>query len=139
MIRQIFSLFNKKEKTQVFLLLIGIIFRGLFEVAGVASIMPFIAVVSNPTIIHTNKYLAYTYQFLGFNTPRMFLIALGIFVFCIIILNNSLSALNEWYLARFTWIRGHTLARRLFAKYLSQPYVFFLNENTANLGANILK
>ncbi len=138
MVKQIFSLFNKKEKTQVFLLLIGIIFRGLFEVAGVASIMPFIAVVSNPGIIHTNKYLAYTYQLLGFNSPRMFLIALGMFVFCIIILNNSLSALNEWFLVRFTWLRGHTLARRLFAKYLSQPYAFFLNENTANLGANIL-
>ena len=138
MIRQIFSLFNKEEKTQVFLLLIGIVFRGLFEVAGVASIMPFIAVASNPGVIHTNKYLSYAYNLLGFDSSRMFLILLGIFVFCIIILNNSLSALNEWFLARFTWLRGHTLARRLFAKYLSQPYAFFLNENTSNLGANIL-
>ena len=138
MVKQIFSLFNAKEKTQVFILLIGIVIRGLFEVAGVASIMPFIAVVSNPGIIQSNKYLFYTYQLLGFHSPRMFLMVLGVFVFCIIVLNNSLSALTEWFLIRFTWLRGHTLASRLFAKYLSQPYTFFLTENTANLGANIL-
>jgi len=100
--------------------------------------MPFIAVVSNPGIIQSNKYLFYTYQLLGFHSPRMFLMVLGVFVFCIIVLNNSLSALTEWFLIRFTWLRGHTLASRLFAKYLSQPYTFFLTENTANLGANIL-
>ena len=138
MIRQIFSLLNTKEKTQVFILLFGIIIRGLFEVVGVASIMPFIAVVSNPGIIDSNKYLSYAFHIFDFQSPRMFLIFLGIIVFCIIVLNNLLSALTEWFLVRFTWLRAHTLARRLFAKYLSQPYTFFLNENTANLGVFIL-
>jgi len=138
MLGKIFSLFNSREKQQVYWLFLAIIVRGLVEVAGVASIMPFIAVVSDPAIIHTNKYLTYLYVVGGFASTRTFLIVLGMIVFAIILFNNLLSALTEWALVRFTCLRGHTLARRLFAKYLSQPYSFFLNENTANLGANIL-
>lgn len=138
MLREILSLFNKREKIQLSFLLLGIMLRSVIEVAGVASIMPFIAVVANQEIIHTNKYLSMTYQVLDFQSPRNFLIFLGVVVFCIIILNNFLSVLTEWFLIRFSWLRGHTLSRRLFAKYLSQPYTFFLNENTVNLGADIL-
>ncbi len=138
MLGRIFSLFTYPEKRQVFWLFLAVIVRGLVEVAGVASIMPFIAVVSNPAIIETNTYLAFLYAAGEFSSTRTFLIVLGIVVFVVILCNNLLSALTEWALVRFTWLRGHTLARRLFARYLSQPYSFFLNENTANLGANIL-
>lgn len=138
MLRKILSLFTYGEKLQLSLLLLGIVLRSVIEVAGVASIMPFIAVVANQEIIYTNKYLSMIYRIFDFQSPRAFLIFLGVLVFCIIIVNNLLSALTEWFLIRFSWLRGHTLARRLFAKYLSQPYAFFLNENTVNLGANIL-
>lgn len=136
--KQISALLDKREKKQVFVLFIGMVFRGIIEVAGVVSIMPFIAVVANPGIIQSNQYLSFIYQFFDFQTPRMFLIVIGILVLCVIILNNSFSAITDWFLVQFTWLRGHVIARRLFAKYLAQPYSFFLNENTANLGANIL-
>lgn len=137
-LKKISQLLNKQEKMQVSLLMFGIVIRSLIEVAGVASIMPFIAVVSNPSVIDSNKYLAYLFKYFGFESHKAFLLFLGIIVFVIIILNNSLSALTEWFLIKFTWFRGHTLGKRLFAKYLSQPYTFFLNENTAHLASNIL-
>jgi ABC-type multidrug transport system fused ATPase/permease subunit len=138
LLNQISSLLNKREKKQVFVLFIGMVFRGIIEVAGVVSIMPFIAIVANPSIINSNKYLSFAYQYFDFQSSRTFLIVIGFLVLCVIVLNNSLSATTEWFLVRFTWLRGHVIARRLLAKYLAQPYSFFLNENTANLGANIL-
>jgi ABC-type multidrug transport system fused ATPase/permease subunit len=137
-LKKISQLLNKQEKMQVSLLMVGVVIRSLIEVAGVASIMPFIAVVSNPSVIDSNKYLSFIFKYFGFESHKAFLLFLGIIVFVIIILNNSLSALTEWFLIKFTWFRGHTLGKRLFAKYLSQPYTFFLNENTANLASNIL-
>lgn len=138
LLKQISLLLNRKEKQQISLLFLGMVFRGIVEVAGVVSIMPFIAVVANPDIINSNIYLSSVYHFFDFQSSRMFLIILGVLVLVTIVFNNSLSALTDWYLARFTWLRGHEIAKRLFAKYLAQPYSFFLNENTANLGANIL-
>jgi ABC-type bacteriocin/lantibiotic exporter with double-glycine peptidase domain len=136
--KQIFGLFSTQERKQVYWLFTGMVIRGFFEVAGVASIMPFIAVVANPDIIQTNSLLFTFYQFLGLESARSFLLVLGFIVLGVIILNNGLSAFTDWYLFRFTWLRGYSLSRRLFAKYLSQPYSFFLGVNTAELGANIL-
>jgi ABC-type bacteriocin/lantibiotic exporter with double-glycine peptidase domain len=136
--KQIFGLFSARERKQVYWLFTGMVIRGGFEVAGVASIMPFIAVVANPDIIQSNRLLFSCYQFLGLESARSFLLVLGVIVLGVIILNNALSAFTDWYLFRFTWLRGYSLSRRLFAKYLSQPYSFFLGVNTAELGANIL-
>ncbi|NTV53480.1 MAG: hypothetical protein HGA76_10780, partial [Candidatus Firestonebacteria bacterium] len=46
---------------------------------------------------------------------------------------DSLSAMTEWFLVRFTWLRGHVLARRLFAKYLAQPCSIFVEEKTVRI------
>lgn len=137
-ISNIFSLFNKKERTQAYWIFAGMVVRGLIEVAGIASIMPFIAVVSNPEVIHTNNILSKLYQYLGLESSTTFIVIFGVIVLGVIILNNSIAALTDWYLFRFTWLRGHSLSSRLFGKYLSEPYLFFLNKNTAELGANIL-
>ena len=54
---QVLTLFEGRERSNLFLLLIGMFFMGLLEVIGVASIAPFMAVVSNPEIIYQNYYL----------------------------------------------------------------------------------
>ena len=135
---QIFSLFNKKEQRQVRRLLGIVIIRSLVEVAGVASIMPFIAVASNPAVIATNPYLFYAYNKLGFQSTTTFLLALGLGVMFVLVFNNGLAAFTEWRLMRFINIRGHVLAQRLMARYLVKPYEFFLNRNSSFLGTNIL-
>ena len=43
-----------------------------------------------------------------------------------------------WGVARFTSMRNFSISRHLLSKYLHQPYVFFLNKNTVELGKNIL-
>lgn len=55
-----------------------------------------------------------------------------------LVCGNLFNALTTWFLLRFTWMRNHTLGKRLLARYLYQPYNFFLNRNTNDLGKNIL-
>jgi ABC-type bacteriocin/lantibiotic exporter with double-glycine peptidase domain len=135
---KVFEFFNREEQRQLYWLIVIVVIRSLFEVVGVASIMPFIAVASNPEIIHSNSYLAVIYEFFGFNSSKSFLLVLGLAVFCVLILNNALAAYTDWKLIRFTQLRGHSLEYRLFARYLSQPYSYFLNRNTADFGVNVL-
>jgi hypothetical protein len=45
---------------------------------------------------------------------------------------------NNWLVLRFDNKINYVLARRLLAQYMSRPYEFFLNRNTAELGKNIL-
>ncbi len=137
-LRQIFSLFDNSERKQIYWLFLGMVVRGMVEVVGVASIMPFIAVVSNPETIQSNQFLQFIYTNLHFQSARSFLLFLGLCVFFVIVINNGLSAITDWYLFRFSWLRAYSISKKLLVHYLAKPYSFFLNVNTAELGANIL-
>ena len=61
--KKLISLFTPAEKKKLFLLLIMIILMALLDMAGVASILPFIAVLTNPNLIETNVYLNHLFEF----------------------------------------------------------------------------
>lgn len=110
----------------------------LLQVVGLASIVPFLSVVADRGMIEENQILNWLFEFLGFKSEDSFLLFLGFVVMGILVLSNATSAVVIWAVERFSWMRNHALSRRLLASYLSRPYEFFLNENTATLGRNIL-
>ena len=111
---------------------------GLLEVVGVASIMPFMAVVSNPQMVEENEYINFLYVSGGFDTHSDFTVFLGFVMLCVIILTNGYSAFMKWKITYFVRMQGYRLEVRLLKYYLSQPYVFFLNRSTPEMEKNIL-
>ncbi len=138
-LKKILSLLSKKERRRLLFLTFAIIVVGLIEVAGIASIMPFMAVVANPEMVENNIYLSKIYKVFKFNSKDSFLIFLGLLVFIILLLSNVIKALVLWLELNFIHYRMYSISRRLLFNYLNQPYVFFLNQNTAILGKNILQ
>ena len=55
-----------------------------------------------------------------------------------ILTSNGISAFATWFKLRFAWMNNHRLSRRLLEKYLSMPYAFFLDQNSADLSKNVL-
>ena len=131
-------IFNLKERKKISLIILGIFFMASFELIGVASIAPFMALVSNPDVIETNVYLSAVYHYFGFDSTKVFLTMFGISMLGILIISNGFNAYMNWVIIHFSRMQGHRLAVRLLKQYLSQPYLFFLNSNTANLGKNLL-
>lgn len=109
-----------------------------FEMAGIASIMPFMAVVANPDVIHTNRWLKLAYDLCGFTSLQNFLFFLGMLVFGLLVFGNIFKALTTWATLRYDNRLNYALARRLLASYLLRPYEFFLNRNSAEMGKNVL-
>jgi ABC-type multidrug transport system fused ATPase/permease subunit len=136
--RKAFALLSSREKRQIKWLFLATVVMALVEAAGIASVMPFMAVVANPEIMQTNRGLNGLYTILGQPDPRSFQLVLGILVLVALALANAFSAFTTWLLMRFAFLSGHSLSERLLARYLSQPYAFFLNRNTAELGKNVL-
>ena len=54
-LKNIYKVFSNSDKKNIGYLFIGVLITGLFEVAGIASIAPFMGVVTNPQIIHQNE------------------------------------------------------------------------------------
>lgn len=137
-IRKLFPLFSPQDRRKIMWLFFFIILMALFSVIGVASITPFMAVVSNPTVIESNKYFHWLYQSLGFQSNTSFLLVLGVLVFVALIGGNAFSAFTTWRLLRFSEMESHSFSIRLLKRYLSQPYEFFLNKNSSEVSTNLL-
>jgi len=136
--RRLFRLMNTRERKQVYLLLPAVTVMALMQVVGIASVLPFLALVTDPGAVQTNSYLALAYDRLGFESVTSFLIFVGIGALVLLVLSNMLTAFTEYLLLRFSWNLNHTLSVRMLREYLSKPYVFFLDQNTAGLATNLL-
>lgn len=137
-IRKLFALMDRAEKRRFYLLLPVVTVMALFQVVGIASVMPFLALVADPDIIQTDSRLLWVYDTLGFQSNQGFLMFVGIGALVLLVTSNVLAALTEYLQLRFSWSLNHTLSVRMLREYLAKPYVFFLNHNTSALATNIL-
>ncbi len=135
---KIFSLLTFQERKTVYYLLIAIFVMGVFETAGIASILPLMTALSKPEVITTNHYFTYLYEIIGARNQNHFLLLLGLGALIVLILSNAFSAFTTWRLLRFIYMREHSISKRLFERYLGSPYVFFLNRNTTDLTKNVI-
>jgi ABC-type multidrug transport system fused ATPase/permease subunit len=118
-----------------------LLFMALLDLLGVASILPFITVLANPSLIETNAILNKIFIFsniFGIKNNNDFFFALGIIVFAILIISLSFKALITYVKVRFIGMLEYNIGRRLVEGYLHQPYSWFLNRNSADLGKTIL-
>ena len=74
--KQIIYLLSKNEKKRAVQLFLMVLIMATFDVAGVASILPFVAVLSNPAVIETSNFISSLYNFsnnFGINSNTEFL------------------------------------------------------------------
>jgi ATP-binding cassette, subfamily B, bacterial PglK len=135
---KLYEIFTPRERMQTGLLFIASLITAFAQAFGIASIFPFINVVMKPESIQQNKWLSLLYERAGFTTINSFILFLGIAVFLIVVLSSMISAVTTWGKTKFVLGKNHTLSRRLLGVYLSQPYEFFLQKNTNELGKNVL-
>ena len=114
LIKKVFSLLTFHEKKRVITLIFLILIMSALDVIGVASILPFIAVLTNPQIIETNQFIFYLYQksnVLGVTTIDQFLFFLGISVFILLIISLTLRALTTYAQIHFTLMREYSIGK----------------------------
>lgn len=137
-IKMAWMLLTRRERNEAWWVLAVMILSGLSGAAMVASVIPFLSVLSNPNTIKTNKFLSYIYQNLHFQSQFEFLIAMGSASLLIIAISTVLQVARSYFVNRFSMMRVHSVSRRLFACYLGQPYQFFLGRHTGDLDTKIL-
>lgn len=136
--RMLLSLFTPRERRIFYLVLAIIVVSAAIETVGVAAILPFLALLSDPSAIQTNGLLAFLYDFFGFTDDQSFLTFVGICVFVVFILSLLAKTATLYALARFGFMRAASLSMRLLSGYLHQPYTWFLNRHSADLGRALL-
>lgn len=132
------DLLEKKEKKKLLIVLIVDLAVGIFQAIGILSILPFMNMVMDTSIVESNQYLKYFYNYFNFTTINSFLLVAGALVLFLLITGNVISMLAIRIKTKYVWDLNDRLSTSLLGKYLSLPYSYFLVHNSADLGKNIL-
>jgi ABC-type bacteriocin/lantibiotic exporter with double-glycine peptidase domain len=133
----ILKLLTRKEKSRLVIIFIAQLATGFIELVGIGSVGPFISLISNQQMIHENQYLNFAYNYFHFTSDRDFIIFFGVIVIICIVVSNLViavvTAVNFYYSEK----KRYSITMRLFEQYLRQPYIFFLDHNSALLIRNL--
>ena len=138
LILRILALMDRRDRRRFYFLIGLAIVNGAFSMFGVAAILPFLAVVSDPSRIDNNGFLSGLRDLSGFETVQSFTILLGVLVFLFMLLSIGVRAVTSYMMMAFTRMQTLTLARALMLNYMSQGYSWFLSHHSSDLAKTIL-
>ena len=136
--KKAWELLDAQERRYAWIVLSIIIIGAVTSAAMVGSVLPFLVVLADPSRIETTPFLAWAYDVLGFKTTYGFIVGLGLASFGVILFSSLIQIVRTWSVARFTTMRMHSISYRLLATYLAQPYAFFLNRHSGEMGPRVL-
>ncbi|WP_249869452.1 ABC transporter ATP-binding protein [Oceanobacillus saliphilus] len=134
---KLLELLDKKEKKKLLILFFMMIIAAIFETIGIGLIAPFVGIVTNPEIIQDQAILAYVYELFGFQSSNSFIIFLVALLLSVFVFKNLYLLLFNYLQVRVTTNQQVNLSRDLFQEYLTKPYTFHLQRNTADLLRNV--
>lgn len=135
---KITNLLDYQEKKKALILIVLNFFSSFLDLFGIASILPFIAVLTEPESVYKNKVLSYLYEYFNFTEINSFLVFLGFGTLILIAVSNTFKIILNYFQLRFVFDREYSVSNRLMEKYLGSNYEWFLDKNTSNLGKKIL-
>ena len=137
LIKHLFSLLTSRQRRQFFALQILVVFMAVAETAGVASIIPFMALVGNMSQLQQDTFIAQIYQASGVNSETQFLFLLGFGVLGMLFIATLISSYTIWTLSMFSNKIGAEIADRLYTHYLKQGWLFHASGSSALLTKKI--
>ena len=139
--KKLFNLLLPNERKQAGLLLLMMVVVAILDMIGVATIFPFMAVLTNPNLIETNIILNkmfHVFSLIGVENNQQFLFALGILVFVMLVISLFFRAITLYAQLKFVHMREYTISKRLVEGYLQKSYNWLIENHSADLGKNIL-
>ncbi len=127
-----------RSKRGLFFLIPIVFFSSSFEVIGVASVLPFIALLANSELISTNEYFNTIYIFLNFNSHFDFFVFIGSLTFLILLSSLAFRGLSMYLSIKYALSQEYVLGKKLFSIYLNKNYRWYIEQNTADLSKNIV-
>jgi ABC-type multidrug transport system fused ATPase/permease subunit len=127
-----------RDRIKLFAIMALMVVTAFFQTVGVASIVPFLSVLSDPSKVQTNAWLSWTYSALEFSSTNSFLYFLGVTAFVVFMIGTLLQAGTTWVITLFSNMQQYHISRRLMLEYLRRPYTFFLSRNSGDLSKTVL-
>jgi ABC-type multidrug transport system fused ATPase/permease subunit len=120
-------------KKKAFLPVIFMLLTGILDALGVISVLPFMALLTNPEIIEQNKYIKIIYESLNFENNKDFIFFAGIFVLCILLLSIIIRSISIYLQLKFALMKESSISTKILEHYMSKSYEWFVSQHSANM------
>ena len=120
-------------RKMAFLPLIFILLTGILDAIGVISILPFMALITNPEIIEQNEYINAVFKALNFRNNRDFIFFAGMFVLCTLLLSIIIRCISIYLQLKFALMKESTISSKILEHYMSKSYEWFVSQHSANM------
>ncbi len=140
MIKPILSLwqiFDHAMRRRSLVLVVLMLVGGMLEACGIGLVIPLFHVVSAPDRVDDIAILAFLNDVLGRPDHTAFVTIFCIGLFLFFVAKNLFVGGIVYFRNRFVMRGQAVVASRLLDSYLSQPYAYHLNQNTAGLLRNL--
>lgn len=136
--RLIFSLMDISDRRKLVLIGLVSVANGLFSVAGIASILPFIGLVSEPNLLNTNEYIMAFKRMTGLESYSGVVLAFGGISLFLVVVGNFMSAFDVLYGELFGYRKEHVFSERLLRNYLHTDVLEFEKRKVSERAKEIL-
>lgn len=136
-LKQLFTLLTKRQRKNFYILQILVVLTAVMEIVSIASIIPFMTLVGDMSLLQQDTTIAKFYQLSGINTESQFVFLLGVGVLVVFLISSIISMFTLWRLFMFANKTGTDIADRLYKHYLKQDWLFHANGSSAQLTKKI--
>ena len=111
--QKLYYLLSPNERKRGLVVVLLTLLMGIIDSFGAASILPFLALLSNPTVLEENIFLLNLKKLTGIYEYDNFLFFLGICVFILLLFSSISKIISNYALLRFTGLREYSVGKRL--------------------------
>ena len=138
-IKIIYRLLRPRERIHASLLLIVMIGAAGTEMLSLASIIPLLTLLSDPSVIEGDNLIGQVYQTGWFGSARSFFFFLTGLIFAGSVLRIAMLFVTQYAITRYALGLEHRWSVRLMRAYLHRPYEYFVANNSAQMGNFVLQ
>lgn len=138
MLKRVIKDLDKRQKRNIYILLVLVIIGGFLELIGVSVFLPFIEVITNPEKVHTDAMLFNVFLLTGADNVNEFLIFMCILIIVVYIIKNIYMLVMYKLQYRYIYNLQDSKRKELMHLYLHQPYLSFITKNSASMTRSLV-
>ena len=136
-LRRLLMHLSPRRRWQLAGLFVLMILGAAAELATLGAVLPFLALLADPTVASKYPLLQKTFFALGWSGEENILLPATILFGVIALCAAAVRMLLSWYTFRFTFGVGVDLSKEVYRRTLYQPYSFHVSRNTSEIIAGL--
>ncbi|WP_340300683.1 ABC transporter ATP-binding protein [Roseobacter sp. HKCCD5988] len=137
-INQLVMLLDSKDRIKLIFLTILFFFTALFEVVGLAFLIPFVNLIIDPNLVDNYALAQLFRQVLHFESENDFIFYFGISLLFYVIFAQFFRMYTAYQQINFTYVLQYALTETTIDNFLSNDFSFFVQNHSADLSKDIL-